>query len=302
MAPTPLAPIGGGGGLSAPPVTQPATPAPQGTPPSPSPQQSATPTRGPAADLGWIQRTYGLAPGIETPKSETPYVPALFITDLPEGEVHLHRVLASLRQAFESAGWSQPLAAASIRRGFEARTVYVTSDGVSIHPLGVLLPHGVIPLDEMPGAPTYSEMGGSIMVTDKLASLLPRGWEVATLLSTVPADENSQSTEQFQELVQGGELLGCKVSRGRDGVEAGEAMGTFARAALGSGGCSELDTESSRLRAARWVGTQPVDYLGLLGRWYLADAAGAMSEGRWADAVYASEKYLSVVDTKSQAA
>ncbi|SIF22601.1 hypothetical protein [Mycobacteroides abscessus] len=300
MTPAPLTPIGGGG-LSAPAVQ----PAPQATAPPPAPQQTTTtpsPTRSPAADLSWIQRTYGLAPGVELPKPETLSVPARFITDVPESEAHLHRALASLRQQFEQAGWGQPLAVALIRKGFESRCVYVTADALSIHPHGVSLPHGVTPLDEMPGAPVHPELSGSLMVTDKIKSLIPRGWEVQSMLSTLPADENHQSPEQYQELVGAGELLPCKVSRGRDGVEAGEAMSTFARAAIGSAGCSELDTESSRLKAARWVGMQPVDYLGLLGRWYLADAAASMSDGRWAEAVYSAEKYLSVVDTKRQVA
>ncbi|WJR34085.1 hypothetical protein P3F83_01115 [Mycobacteroides immunogenum] len=227
---------------------------------------------------------------------------ALFITDLPEPETRLHRLLATLRQEFESAGWGQPLAVATLRRGFETKTVYVTADAVSIHPQGVLLPHGVTPMSDMPGAPTYSDLEGSLMVSEKLKARIPRGWEVEGLLSTVPTDEHHQSAEQYGELVGSGELLPCTVSRGRAEVTVDEAMLVFARAAIGSGGCSDLDTESSRLRAARWVGVQPVDYLGLLGRWYLADAAECMSEGRWGEAVYSAEKYLSVVDTKRQVA
>ncbi|MDO3129687.1 hypothetical protein P5V43_21505 [Mycobacteroides abscessus subsp. bolletii] len=305
MAPTPapLTPIGGGG-LSAPPVTQPVTPAPQAAPPA-SPQQTTTtpsPPRGPAADLSWIQRTYGLAPGIDLPKSETASFPALFIADLPEPEAHLHRVLATIRQEFEQCGWSQPLAVATIRRGFETLCVYVTADSVSIHPHGVLLPAGVIPLGEMPSAPVDCHLEGSLMVTEKLMALVPREWDVEAVLSTVPADENSQSTEQYQSLVEGGELLECKVSRGRVGVTADEAMSAFARAALGSAGCGDLDVESARVRAARWVGVQPVDYLGVMARYHLADAAECMASGNWAEAVYCSERYLSVVEPKSQVA
>ncbi|CPW82829.1 hypothetical protein [Mycobacteroides abscessus] len=304
MAPG-LSPIGGGG-LSTPAVTQPTTPAVQGTPvaPSPAPQQTTTPspTRSPVVDAAWLQRNYGLAPGIESPKPEPLSVPALFITELSEPEALLHRVLGTLRQQFEQVGWAQPLAVATIRRGFETRLVYVTADAVSIHPRGVLLPIGVTPLDEIPTAPACSELSGSIMVTEKLKALVPSGWEVQSMLSTVPSDEQHQSTEQYQELSEAGELLPCGVSRGREGVEAGEAMSVFARVAIGSGGCGELDVESARLRAARWVGTQPVGYLEVLGRWYLADAAESMSQGNWAEAVYSAERYLSVVDTKSQAA
>ncbi|WP_237084602.1 hypothetical protein [Mycobacteroides abscessus] len=239
---------------------------------------------------------------MELPKPEHVSVPALFIADLPEPEAHLYRVLASLRQAFESSGWSQSLAVATLRRGFETRCVYVTADSVSIHPAGALLPTGVLPLDEMPGAPTYSELSGSLMVTDKLRALVPRGWDVEALLSTLPSDENHQSAEQFQELVASEELLPCKVSRGRDGVTDDEALRVFARAALGSAGCSDLDAESSRLRAARWVGVQPAGYLAVLSRWYLADAAESMSLGNWGEAVYCSERYMSVMQPKSQAA
>lgn len=304
MAPTPapLTPIGGGGGLA----TPAATPAPQGTPAAPPaappPSPIPSPTRSPVVDAAWLQQRYGLAPGIETPKPEHGSVPALFIADLPEPEAHLHRALGTLRQQFEQVGWAQPLAVATLRRGFESKTVYVTADGVSIHPHGVLLPRGVTPLSEMPGAPTHPDLSGSIMVIDKLTSMIPREWTVERILSTVPADENSQTAEQFQALVEGDELLGCTVSRGQEGVTDDEALRMFAQAAIGSAGCSELDTESSRLKAARWVGMQPVDYLGLLGRWYLADAAECMSEGRWGEAVYSAERYLSVVDTKSQAA
>ncbi|WP_237164621.1 hypothetical protein [Mycobacteroides abscessus] len=298
VTPTPLAPIGGGG-LSAPPVTQPVTPVTPAAPPAASQQ---TPTRSPAADLSWIQRTYGLAPGIESPKHEPLSVPALFVTDLPDDEAHLHRVFATIRQEFEQSGWTQPLVVATIKRGFESKTVYVTSDALSIHPQGVSLPAGVLPLDEMPNTPVAPELSGSIMVTEKLAALLPRGWEIEALLSTVPADEHHQSDEQFQELVQGGELLPCKVSRGRLGVEVDEAMSVFARAALGSAGCGELDVESARLRGSRWVGVQPSGYLEVLARYHLADAADSMSEGRWGDAVYCSERYMSVMQPKSQAA
>ncbi|WP_236741214.1 hypothetical protein [Mycobacteroides abscessus] len=253
-------------------------------------------------DAAWLQQRYGLAPGVELPKSEPLSVPALFITNLPESEAHLHRALATLRQEFERSGWGQPLAVATMRRGLESHTVYVTSDGVSIHPREVSLPAGVTPLDDMSGAPTHPELSGSLMVSDKLKSLLPRGWDIEELLSTAPADEHHQSAEQLQELVGAGELLECTVSRGRGDVEVGEAMGTFARAALGSEGCSDLDVESVRLRAARWVGTQPVGYEGVLSRYHLADAADAMSQGAWGDALYASEKYMSVNQARSQAA
>lgn len=301
VTPAPLTPIGGGGGLSTPPAVQPATPAPQGTPAAPQ-QTTPSPPRGPAADLNWIQQRYGLAPGVEVPKPESAALPALFIADLPDDETRLHRALAAIRQQFESSGWSQPLAVATLRRGFESRTVYVTSDAVSIHPQGVLLPHGVTPLDEMPGTPVDSRLEGSLMVSEKLKALIPYGWEVQSMLSTVPADEHHQSTEQYQALVRGGELLECKVSRGREGVEAGEAMSVFARVAIGSGGCGELDVEGARLRAARWVGVQPSGYQGLLARWYLSDAADSMSRGAWGEAVYSSEKYLGVMQPRSQAA
>lgn len=302
VTPTPLTPIGGGG-LATPTVTQPAT---QGTSaaPSPAPQQTTTPspTRGPVVDTAWIQRTYGLVPGLEPQKPEAPFTPALFTADLPDNEAHLHRTLATLRQEFEQGGWSQPLAVATIRRGFESRCVYVTSDGVSIHPQGVLLPAGVTPLGEIPYRPNYSDLHGSLMVTEKLKSLVPRGWEVESLLSTVPSDEHHQTAEQYQELVGAGELLSCTLSRGRDDVGADEAMSLFARAAIGSAGCGELDSESARLRGSRWVGVQPAEYFGSLARWYLSDAAEAMSQGNWGDAVYSSKKYLSVTDTKRQVA
>ncbi|MBN7524324.1 hypothetical protein I3U46_08395 [Mycobacteroides abscessus subsp. massiliense] len=297
-----LAPIGGGG-LATPAVTQPTTPAPQAAAaaPPPAPQQTAPP-RSPVVDAAWLQRTYGLAPGVEVSKSETVSLPALFIADLSDDEAHLHRVLASLRQQFEQSGWAQPLAVATIRKGFESKLVYVTSDDLSIHPSGILLPVGVIPLDEMPGTPATSDLSGSLMVTDKLTALLPRGWEVETLLSTVPTDENHQTVEQYQSLVGAGELLECTASRGRGDVTAEVAMSMFAHASLGSAGCGELDVESARLRAGRWVGVQPSGYGEVLSRWYLADAAESMSLGAWGEAVYCSERYLGLVDTKSQAA
>lgn len=92
------------------------------------------------------------------------------------------------------------------------------------------------PLDEVPSRPVALDLHGSLMVTEKLTALIPRTWEVEAVLSTVPAEESSQSVEQFQELVESGELLECKVSRGRDDVGADEALSLFARAAIGSGG------------------------------------------------------------------
>ncbi|WP_237082903.1 hypothetical protein [Mycobacteroides abscessus] len=254
------------------------------------------------ADLGWIQRNYGLAPGIDLPKSENTVASALFITDLSESEAHLHRVLATLRHQFESAGWGQPIAVAAIKRGFESRCIYVTSDGLSIHPHGVLLPSEVLPLDEMPGVPATSELCGSLMVTEKLVSMIPRGWTVEFLLSTVSGGEDSQTAEQFQQLVESGELLVCKDSHGRDDVEVDEALSMFARAAIVSAGCGDLDVESARIRAARWIGTQPADYLEVLARWYLSDAAEAMSRGSWGEAVLACERYMSIQKSRSQAA
>lgn len=303
-----LAPIGGGG-LTPPPVVQ-APPTSQGTPATPSPaappapaqQATPAPPRGPAADLGWIQRTYGLAPGVELPKSENPLSPALFIAELPESEATLHLALATLRHQFEASGWSQPLAVGLIKRGLETRLVYVTADAISIHPHGVLLPQGVLPLDEMPSAPITYELSGSLMVTDKLHALIPHNWEVESVLSTVSGGENSQSSEQYQSLVESGELLECKVSRGRDDVRDDEALRVFARAALGSGGCGELEVESARLRAARWVGVQPVGYRDVLARWYLSDAAESMSRGNWGEAVHSAGKYMSLNQSRSQAA
>lgn len=311
MTPAPpagLSPIGGG--LPTAPVVQ-APPVAQGTPAAPppgvqapAPQQSPAPAppRGPVADLGWIQRTYGLSPGVELPKAETTAIPAVFIANLAEGEAHLHRVLATIRHQFEGSGWSQPLAVARIKRGVETKLVYVTADGLSIHPSGVLLPQDVTPLDEMPSGPSTPELLGSLMVTDKLDALIPRTWEVEHMLSTVSGGEGSQSIEEFQELVESGELLPCMVSRGRDDVTDDEAMRVFTRASLGSAGCGELDVESARIRAARWIGTQPADYLEVLARWHLADAAESMSQGSWGEAVYSSEKYMSVRQSKAQAA
>lgn len=307
----PTAPVTPGlgpiGGLSTPPaVLQLASPTAQAPPAgAQTPQQVSTPApRGPVVTAEWLQRTYGLAPGVELPKSETALAPALFITDLPESEAHLHRTLATLRQAFEQTNWSQPLAVATIRRGLETRCVYATSDALSIWPQEVLLPTGVAPLDEMPNTPATSELAGSLMVTDKLRSLIPRGWIVEHLLSTVPGSENSQSIEQFQELVESGELLPCKDSRGRDDVTEDEAVQAFAMAVLGqsAGGISDLDTDSVRLKSARWVGTQPAGYLDVLSRWYLSDATEAMSCGRWGEAVHAIEKFQSVRESKVKAA
>ncbi|WP_457125835.1 hypothetical protein [Mycobacteroides abscessus] len=253
-------------------------------------------------DAAWIQRNYGLSPCLDLPKAETSVIPALFITELPEPEATLHRALATLRHQFEAAGWSQPMAVATIKRDLESRTVYATADALSIHPAGVLLPNGVVPLDEIPGTPVDSRLEGSLMVSEKLAALIPRGWTVEFLLSTAPGGEDSQTSEQYQELVGAGELLKCSVSRGRSDVTDDEALSMFARAAIGSGGCGELDAESARIRAARWVGVQPAGYLDVLSRWYLADAAESMSLGRWGEAVWASEKYLSVQQSEEQAA
>lgn len=306
VTPTPLSPIGGG--LPTPPVVQPAAPAVQGTPASPPPgvQTPAPPSppsaRGPVVDAAWLQRTYGLSPSLDLPKPETTVLPALFITDLPEPEAHLHRMLATLRQQFEQADWSQPMAVATIKRGLESKLVYVTSDGLSIHPHGVLLPSGVFPLDEMRSAPSSHDLEGSLMVTDKLTRLIPRNWEIEEVLSTVSGGESSQSTEEFQALVGAGELLECAGVRGRDGVDVDEALRVFARAALGSGGCGELEAESARLRGARWVGVQPTGYLDVLGRWYLADAAESMSRGNWGEAVHSAGKYMSLNQSRSQAA
>lgn len=307
MPPAPgLGPIGG---LPTAPVQ--ASPAPTGTPSAPAPgaqtpaQQVSTPApRGPVVTADWLQRTYGTAPGLELPKAEITSIPTLFIADLPEPEAHLHRTLASIRQAFEEAGWCQPMAVAVLKRGLESRTVFVTSDAVSIHPAGVLMPTGVIPLGEMPNTPAVSELSGSLMVTDKLTALIPRGWTVEHLLSTVPGGENSQSIEQYQTLVEAGEVLPCTVSRGRDDVTQSEAVSAFALAVLGqaTSGISNLDSNSSRLKAARWVGVQPTGYLDTLARWYLADAAESMSRGRWGEAVHAIEKFQSIRTTKSQAA
>lgn len=304
-APVGLAPIGGlptAPVTQAPPVTQ-ASPASPTAVPAPSPAQSQTPApRGPVVDAAWLQQRYGLAPGVELPKPETTDIPALFVTDLSEVEAHLHRVLATLRHQFDQAGWSQPLTVGLIKRGLETKLVYVTSDGLSIHPAGVLLPSGVLSLDEMPDTPATYELLGSLMVSEKLAALIPREWTVEQVLSTVPGGETSQSIEQFQLLVDAGELLNCSGSRGRSDVTDDEALRVFARAALGSRGCGELDVESARIRAARWIGTQPADYLEVLARWHLADAAESMSQGSWGEAVYSSEKYMSVRQSKAQAA
>lgn len=311
-APVPSAPPAGlapVGGLPTPPVVQaapvaqatPAAPPPAGPAPSPQAPAPAAP-RGPVVDAAWLQRTYGLSPGLDLPKFENSATPALFIADLPELEAYLHRALASIRHQFEAAGWSQPIAVATIRRGFETKTVYVTSDALSIHPHGVLLPSEVLPLDEIPGTPSHSRLAGSLMVSEKLTRLIPREWTVESLLSTVSGGEASQSTEQYQQLMGAGELFPCTVSRGRDDVGADEALRVFARAAIGSAGCGELDVESARLRAARWVGVQPQGYLDVLSRFYLSDAAEAMSLGRWSEAVYSAGKYMSIRDTEKQVA
>lgn len=305
----PVTPVATGltpvGGLSTPPVTQ-SNPTSTTIPPPPSPglqtppsqQQAPTPAapRGPVADAAWIQRTYGLAPGVELPKTENPVFPALFLADLPEPEAHLHRVLASIRQVFEESGWSQPVAVASLRRGLESGTVFVTADALSIWPMGVSLPNGVVPLDTIDALPSsYRELAGCATVTEKLSALVPRGWDIECLLSTA-----DQTADQFHELADAGELLPCTVSRGPDHANQKDALAAFALAVLGSP--HRIVDAETKLKSARWVGVQPSDYLDLLASYHLADAADSLSEGRWADAVYAGEKYVSLTQSKSQAA
>lgn len=305
----PVTPVATGltpvGGLSTPPVTQ-SNPTSTTIPPPPSPglqtppsqQQAPTPAapRGPVADAAWIQRTYGLAPGVELPKTENPVFPALFLADLPEPEATLHKILASLHQQFEAAGWGQPLAVATITRGLENRSVFVTADALSIWPMGVSLPDGVVPLDTIDALPSsYRELAGCAMVREKLSALVPREWDIECLLSTA-----DQTADQFHELADAGELLPCTVSRGPDHANQKDALAAFARAVLGSS--HRIDDAAARLQAARWVGVEPSDYLDLLASYHLADAADSLSEGRWADAVYAGEKYVSLTQSKSQAA
>ncbi len=67
-------------------------------------------------------------------------------------------------------------------------------------------------------------------------------------------------------------------------------------------GICDPDTDSARLRAARWVGGQPSGYLDVLSRWYLSGAAESMSRGRWGEAAYAIEQYVSIRTVKNQAA
>lgn len=310
-APVPPVPPGLGpiGGLGTPPVTQ-AAPAPTGTPAvpgagaqAPSPQSTPAP-RGPVADTAWLQKTYGLAPGVEAPKPETPAIPALFITSLPEPEAHLHRTLATLRQQFEGAGWSQPMAVATLKQDMETLTVYVTSDAVSLWPSGISLPENMLPVDELVGTARGLSMSGSAMVTDKLTSLIPQDWTLEALLSTVPGDEHGQPIEQYQALVDAEELLPCTVVRGEDGVPEEQALQVFAKATLGqkTPGVSDLNADSAQLKAARWVGTQPTGYLDVLSRWHLSDASAALGSGRWGDVLYAIEKFQSIRDTKRQVA
>lgn len=304
-APVPSAPPAGLspiGGLTPPPVVQ-GSPASQGTPatpssaaPAPSPQAPAPAPRGPVADLGWIQRNYGLAPSLDLPKPESSVFPALFIAELAESEAHLHRALASLRHQFEAAGWGQPLAVATIAKGLENRSVLVTADALSIWPMGISLPNGVVPLDTIDALPSsYRELAGCAMVREKLSALVPRGWDIECLLSTA-----DQTADQFHELADAGELLPCTVSRGPDHANQKDALAAFALAVLGSP--HRIVDAEAKLKSARWVGVQPSDYLDVLASYHLADAADSLSEGRWADAVYAGEKYVSLTQSKSQAA
>ncbi|WP_218959022.1 GIY-YIG nuclease family protein [Mycolicibacillus koreensis] len=232
--------------------------------------------------------------GIGAREDERPVIPTTYVDDLREHERLAHLVLASLRSEYHRAGehqeWYQHLAVAVLDEG-EGRTglVFATSDGLSVIPADVALPHGVTPLADHPARPDLA-LAGYTDPTVKLA-VLPG---IVALVSTAEGANTGthQTVEQANELLDAEVTPSCSIPRG-EWVEPSSAAELLGQAvALHKNLDPEHDAHT--LRGLRWFGDaqQPPSYLPIFSRWLAGEAVVAYERGDHGAAAWLAQQAI----------
>jgi hypothetical protein len=294
MPPVPATPMP----TAAAPVAPAPTPMPAPAPaPAPSTTTAAAPAPAPASTAGDAVRrdsasVTAAAAGLIAPGGTAEAPEPSYAAALPAAEALAHRTLATIRRSFVQAGWVTPIAVAVLAGDHGHRCVFSTADDVSIIPAGASLPVGCTPLDRVPGLDSEADrLRGMSSPSEKLRALLSG---FAVIVSTAVSDADGeqvqhQSEVEAGEIASAGELLPTTPGRAvwaRTRPE--DAAAEVLRLSLHAGD-DPLDATTAKVRlwAARWENTPPTDYLGLVTRWLLSDAAECVRlNKRLSDAAY----------------
>jgi hypothetical protein len=211
-----------------------------------------------------------------------------------------HRTLATIRRSFVQAGWVCPIAVAVLAGDHGLRTVFATADDLSIIPAGAGLPVGVTPLDRVPGldAGAADALRGHTNPARKLIALLP---DAVAIVTTAVADADGEQVQHQSETEASeiaGELLPTSPGRAEWARTRPEDVpAEVLRLSLHAGDAGEMDASTAKVRlwTARWENTPRTDYLGVLRRWLLADAAESVRlNKRLSDAAWAVDQLTSL--------
>lgn len=292
---TPLTPNAAQPIASAPAV--PTTPPPTTSTPPPTTTTTTTPTPKPPVDTGtggvWTQT---VAHQSDSPTQGAEAAAAVGFV-LPEEAPLLHKVLATLRDQYRSAGWNTPLAVARVHKGAESCIVWTTGDGLSLWVPGVTVPEGVYPLDSLV-IPLHVGTFGSTDVATKLAHHLDgTDWETGFILTTTKNETPrgiplvlTQYPDDAATILSDDEPLPLAVTRA-DAMtgwwDTADPMVAITRVTLGMAGAPKNFTDAAlNLIRMRWSDEQPSGYLEALTEYHRADANDAIGDADMDELAY----------------
>jgi hypothetical protein len=231
-----------------------------------------------------------------------------FLSGLSPAERMAHRALATLRNEFTTAGWSdEPFAVAVYHRltgdpGGTVRlvAVYATADGVSMWPVLVRLPRDVVPLMRVPGLDPKkaAARSGNTDVRAKLEWLVPEEYGTDRVLLT----SEGQDSWQYHQIIEAKEQLPVSKSRPSYARTNPEKATSAVTTAMLSMGLSDKDIPivSNAMWAmtdARWSGPiKPGDYDDLVAAYLISEAKVCLADKKLAEAGFSIGEVIAGLD------
>lgn len=206
------------------------------------------------------------------------------------------RVLASLRSEFIKAGWEAdtPIGVGVFRQIVDKtpilKPVYVTGDGISLHPLEVMLPTQVLPMMKVSGinrAVAADLAGGTGGMLRAKLGLVPDTF--GTLEAVVTTDDLTDA--QYREILGAGDAFPPSVTRkqlSRGTVEDAQDLVNQLTAGTILAGVIPLEETRKALIAARWDQLQQRRTGGMTALYLLAEIKECIRCGWWQDAAFSA--------------
>jgi hypothetical protein len=227
-----------------------------------------------------------------------------WLRDLPVTHSLAHRTLATLKREFITAGWEEntPIGVGIYRQIIGGTTffkaTYATADGISLLPIGVRLPAGVLPLlriDNVDGV-AAAELAGNTDVRAKLETLVPEHYGHREAVLT----DADQDWVKYYQILDAG-ALPVSVSRGQLAtVRPKDARLAIAETMLmfrvTDETVSSLETSRKTMTGARWSGPlKPLRCTRVTIDFLIAEAKHCAVRGQLAEAGFSIGEVLAAI-------